>query len=74
MELKDETTVLEDVDNLDAEFGYFRPLDERDEDASPAQRGRPPKDPTEAMSDREKANRRAMLIAAYEKSRNGRMV
>jgi len=71
--LLNDSSVMDDVNDLDAEFGYFRPLmDEEEEvksrDDSP-RRGRPPKDPASAMTDAAKAARRATLVDCYMRSK-----
>ena len=65
-----EGNVLDDLDDLEESFGYYRPIMEEDEEAqadgtAPRKRGRPPKDPSEAMSAVQKADRLANIKAAY---------
>jgi hypothetical protein len=67
------TGVMDDVNDLDEGFGYYRPImDEQEAQAAepgdaPRKRGRPPKDPSAAMSDAQKADRMAMLMGALER-------
>jgi hypothetical protein len=67
------TGVMDDVNDLDEGFGYYRPImDEQEAQGAepgeaPRKRGRPPKDPTSAMSDAQKADRMAMILLALDR-------
>lgn len=69
-----ESSVMEDVNDLDEGFGYYRPLMDEDDEAKSTEpkpkRGRPSKDPSAAMSASQKAERRAALVAAYERMKS----
>jgi len=72
--LRDNNNVLDDVNDLEAEFGYYRPLMDEAEAGVAAgterpRRGRPPKDPSAAMSDVQKADRMAVIMEAIERMR-----
>ena len=79
MELKtliNSESVMDDVNDLDAAFGYFRPIMEDDDESEDVEasapterprRGRPRKDPVDAMSAADKAARRQMLVEAYNR-------
>ena len=66
------TSVMDDVNDLDEGFAYYFPvLDDQEASAVPGEerpkRGRPPKDPSAAMSEAQKADRYAQLVMCYER-------
>lgn len=80
MFLDSANSVLDDINDLEDTFGYFRDSMEDEEENSQEvsgveepvkrKRGRPPKDPSASMSAHEKSQRRMMLVAACERFKN----